>query len=74
MPGLILGISTHRDVDPSMSQIRGDLFHLDAWNRSADQKHELAMLHAQAEVQSKPQDQRLEATIVDSGMEWVFQS
>ena len=26
---------------------------LDAWNRSADQKHELAMLHAQAEIQSK---------------------
>ncbi len=47
---------------------------LDAWNRSAGQKHELAMLHAQAAVQSKLQDQRLEATIVDSGTEWVFQS
>ena len=41
---------------------------LDAWNRSADQKHELAMLHAQAEVQSKLQDQRLEATIVEADM------
>ena len=41
---------------------------LDAWNRSADQKHELAMLHAQAEVQSKLQDQRLEASIVDADM------
>ena len=47
---------------------------LDAWNRSADHKHELAILHTQAAVQSKLQDQRLEATIVDSGMEWVFQS
>ena len=35
---------------------------LDAWNRSADQKHELA------EVQSKLQDQRLEATIVEADM------
>ena len=41
---------------------------LDAWNRSADQKHELAMLHAQAEVQSKIQDQKLEATIVEADM------
>ena len=41
---------------------------LDAWNRSADQKHELAMLHAQAEVQSKIQDQKLEATIVEVDM------
>ena len=41
---------------------------LDAWNRSADQKHELAMLHAQAEVQSKIQDQRLEASIVEADM------
>ena len=41
---------------------------LDAWNRSADQKHKLAMLHAQAEVQSKLQDQRLEATIVEADM------
>ena len=47
---------------------------LDAWNRSADQELGAVMLHAQAEVQSKLQDQRLEATIVDSGMEWVFQS
>jgi len=39
---------------------------LDAWNRSADQKHELAMLHAQA--QSKLQDQRLEASIVEADM------
>ena len=39
---------------------------LEAWNRSADQKHELAMLHAQA--QSKLQDQRLEATIVEADM------
>ena len=41
---------------------------LDAWNRSADQKHELAMLHAQAEFQSKIQDQKLEATIVEADM------
>ena len=41
---------------------------LDAWNRSADQKHELAMLHAQAEVQSKLQDQKLEATMVEADM------
>jgi len=41
---------------------------LDAWNRSADQKHELAMLHAQAEVQSKLQDQRLEAAIGEADM------
>ena len=41
---------------------------LDAWNRSADQKHELAMLHAQAEVQSKLQDHRLEASIVEADM------
>ena len=41
---------------------------LDAWNRSANQKHELAMLHAQAEVQSKLQDQRLEATMVEADM------
>ena len=41
---------------------------LDAWNRSADQKHELAMLHAQAEVQSKIQDQKLEATMVEANM------
>ena len=38
---------------------------LDAWNRSADQKHELAMLHAQAEVQSKLQDQKLEVTMAE---------
>ena len=48
---------------------------LDAWNHSADQNHELAMLPAQAEVQSKFQDQRLEATIVEadmaSGVVWV---
>ena len=41
---------------------------LDAWNRSADQKHELAMFHAQAEAQSRIQDQKLEATIVESDM------
>ena len=39
---------------------------LDAWNKSSDQKHELAMLAAQADVQSKIQNQRLEATIVES--------
>ena len=39
-----------------------------AWNRSADQKHELAMLHAQAEPQSKIQDQKLEATVVEAEM------
>ena len=36
---------------------------LEAWNKSSDQKHELAMLHAQAEVQSKLQDQRLRAML-----------
>ena len=41
---------------------------LEAWNKSSDQKHELAMLHAQAEIQSKIQDQKLEATIVESDM------
>ena len=41
---------------------------LDAWNRSADQELEAVMLHAQAEVQSKLQDQRLEATIVVADM------
>ena len=41
---------------------------LDAWNRSADQKHELAIPQAQAEVQSKLQDQRPEATIVKADM------
>ena len=41
---------------------------LEAWNKSSDQKHELAMLHAQAEVQSKTQDQKLEATIVEADM------
>ena len=41
---------------------------LEAWNKSSDQKHELAMLHAQAEVQSKLQDQRLEASIVEADM------
>ena len=41
---------------------------LEAWNKSSDQKHELAMLHAQAEVQSKIQDQKLEATIVEADM------
>ena len=38
---------------------------LDAWNRSADQKHELAVLHAPAEVQSKLQDQKLNATMAE---------
>ena len=41
---------------------------LEAWNKSSDQKHELAMLHAQAEVQSKIQDQKLEATMVEADM------
>ena len=41
---------------------------LEAWNKNSDQKHELAMLHAQAEVQSKIQDQKLEATIVEADM------
>ena len=41
---------------------------LEAWNKSSDQKHELAMLHAQAEIQSKIQDQKLEATIVEADM------
>ncbi len=40
----------------------------EAWNKSSDQKHELAMLHAQAEVQSKIQDQKLEATMVEADM------
>ena len=35
---------------------------LEAWNKSSDQTHELAMLPAQAEVQSKLQDQHLEAS------------
>ena len=41
---------------------------LETRNKSSDQKHELAMLHAQAEVQSKIQDQKLEATIVEIDM------
>ena len=41
---------------------------LETWNKSSDQKHGLAMLHAQAEVQSKIQDQKLEATIVEADM------
>ena len=41
---------------------------LETWNTSSDQRHELAMLHAQAEVQSKIQDQKLEATIVEADM------
>ena len=41
---------------------------LEAWNKSSDQKYELAMLHAQAEVQSKIQDQKLEATMVEADM------
>ena len=41
---------------------------LEAWNKSSDQKHELAMLHAQAEIQVKIQDQKLEATIVEADM------
>ena len=41
---------------------------LETWNKSSDQEHELAMLHAQAGVQSKIQDQKLEATIVDADM------
>ena len=41
---------------------------LEAWNKSSDQKHELAMLQAQAELQSKIQDQKLEATIVEADM------
>ena len=41
---------------------------LETWNKNSDQKHELAMLHAQAEVQTKIQDQKLEATIVEADM------
>ena len=41
---------------------------LEAWNKSSDQKHELAMLHAQAEVQSKIQDQKLEVAMVEADM------
>ena len=41
---------------------------LEAWNKNSDQKHELAMIHAQAEIQSKIQDQKLEATIVEADM------
>ena len=41
---------------------------LEAWNKSSDQKHELAMLHAQAEIQVKIQDLKLEATIVEADM------
>ena len=45
---------------------------LETWNKPSDQKHELAMLHAQAEVQSKIQDQKLEATIVEYDMAEIF--
>ena len=41
---------------------------LETWNKNSDQKYELAMLHAQAEVQSRIQDQKLEATIVEADM------
>ena len=41
---------------------------LEAWNKNSDPKHELAMLHAQADVPSKIQDQKLEATIVEADM------
>ncbi len=41
---------------------------LEAWNKSSDQNTDLAILRAQAEVQSKIQDQKLEATIVESDM------
>ena len=41
---------------------------LEAWNKNSDQKHELAMLHAQTEIQSKIQDQKLESTIVEADM------
>ena len=41
---------------------------LEAWNKNSDQKHELALLHAQAEIQSKIQEQKLEATIVEADM------
>ena len=41
---------------------------LEAWNKSSDQKHEFAMLHAQAEMQSKIQDQKLEPTIIEADM------
>ena len=41
---------------------------LEAWNKNSDQKHELAMLHAQAEIQVKIQDQKLEATMVEADM------
>ena len=41
---------------------------LEAWNKNSDQKHELAMLHAQAKIQSKIQDQKLEAPIVEADM------
>lgn len=38
---------------------------IEAWNKHSDQKHELAMLSAQAEIQVKIQDQKLEATMVE---------
>lgn len=38
---------------------------IEAWNKHSDQKHELAMLAAQAEIQVKIQDQKLEATMVE---------
>ena len=41
---------------------------LAAWNKSSNQKHELAMLHAQAEIHVKIQDQKLEATMVEADM------
>ena len=41
---------------------------LETRNKSSDQNHEISMLHAQAEVQSKIRDQKLEATIVEADM------
>ncbi|MBB53378.1 MAG: hypothetical protein CMF67_03285 [Magnetovibrio sp.] len=41
---------------------------LEARNKSPDQKHEFAMLYAQAEMQSKIQYQKLEPTIVEADM------
>ena len=41
---------------------------LETWNKSSDQRHELAKQYAQAEVQSKIQDQKLETTIVEADM------
>ena len=41
---------------------------LEAWNKSSDQKHELAMLHAQAEIVAAHKEQ---AATVRKGPQWL---